>query len=72
MVEVEDNGGENDPVRPDGFAEPTCDKGEDEPITPTEPEDSPGDDEEWSSFYVLSKCSTWFTQNNISNKKIYI
>lgn len=70
MVEVEDNGGENDPVRPDGFAEPTCDK--DEPITPTEPEDSPGDDEEWSSFYVLSKCSTWFTQNNISNKKIYI
>jgi len=50
---VEDNGGEGDPVRPDGLAEPNFDAGEDEPITPTEPEDSPDDDEEWSYLFMF-------------------
>ena len=62
---VEDNGEEADPVRPDDLAMPNFDEGVDEPITPTEPEDS-HDDEEWSYFvHVLVKCSLWLAQKDI-------
>ena len=50
---IEDNGGEGDSVRPDGLAAPNFDEGEDDPITPTEPEDSPGHDEEWSYLFMF-------------------